>query len=442
MRRTLNKLTGIVLLVGIVLGGLVILKQSDTNKSEAAKTPVVPVGASVVNVEESILYLEDQVRKNPTHTGHQLSLAQTYMQYAIQTRQEPTYIPKAEKLLKDLRKSHPDLFEAKALQASLFNTLHEFEQARDLASSLIEENDKVAYVYGILIDALVELGQYEEAVEACDKMISIKPGLASYARASYLRELHGDGDGALEAMILAADAAMVGSEERAWALYQIGQLYLAENNLPAASSVFSGILEERPGYAFAIGGHGHIQLIEGNYEEATRLLTAAYELVPADEFLEGLVEVYEATNEDEKKYAALDQIALGYQEADEMGENVRMEYADFLADLEQDLKNALQLAKKEYERRPTHLHALETYAWALHKLGRSGEAQEYIDQAMRLGTGDAMVYFRAADIYLGSGNIEEARTFLQKAIDANLHIESPSTALQAQKMFQGLSAKI
>ena len=442
MRRTLNKLAGIVLLVGIVLGGLVILKQSNANKSEAATTPVVPVGASVVNIEESILYLEDQVRKNPSHTGHQLSLVQTYMQYALQTRQEPTYIPKAEKLLKDLRKSHPDLYEANALQASLFNTLHEFEQARDLASSLIEENDKVAYVYGILIDALVELGQYEEAVEACDKMISIKPGLASYARASYLRELHGDGDGALEAMVLAADAAMVGSEERAWALYQIGQLYLAENNLPAASSVFSGILEERPGYAFAIGGHGHIQLIEGNYEEATRLLTAAYELVPADEFLEGLVEVYEATNEDEKKYAALDQIALGYQEADEMGENVRMEYADFLADLEQDLKNALQLAKKEYERRPTHLHALETYAWALHKLGRSGEAQEYIDQAMRLGTGDAMVYFRAADIYLGSGNIKEARTFLQKAIDANLHIESPSTALQAQKMFQGLSAKI
>lgn len=438
----MNKLAGIVLLLGIVLGGLVILKQSNTEKSDATATPVVPVGASVVNVEESILYLEDQVRKNPSHTGHQLSLAQTYMQFAIQTRQEPTYIPKAEKLLKDLRKSHPDLYEAKALQASLFNTLHEFEQARDLASSLIEENDKVAYVYGILIDALVELGQYEEAVEVCDKMISIKPGLASYARASYLRELHGDGDGALEAMILAADAAMVGSEERAWALYQIGQLYLAENNLPAASSIFSGILEERPGYAFAIGGHGHIQLIEGNYEEATRLLTAAYELVPADEFLEGLVEVYEATNEDEKKYAALDQIALGFQEADEMGENVRMEYADFLADLEQDLKNALRLAGKEYERRPNHLHALETYAWVLHKLDRSEEAQEYIDRAMRLGTGDAMVYFRAADIYLGSDHTEKARTFLQKAIDANLHIESPSTAVQAQKMFQGLSAKI
>lgn len=430
------------MLLGIVLGGLVILKQSNTEKREAATTPIVPVGASVVNVEESILYLEDQVRKNPTNTGYQLSLAQTYMQFAIQTRQEPTYIPKAEKLLKDLRKSHPDLYEAKALQASLFNTLHEFEKARDLASTLIEENDKVAYVYGILIDALVELGQYEEAVAACDKMISIKPGLASYARASYLRELHGDGDGALEAMVLAADAALVGSEERAWALYQIGQLYLAEDNLHAASSIFSGILEERPGYAFAIGGHGHIQLIEGNYEEATRLLTTAYELVPADEFLEGLVEVYEATNEDEKKYAALDQIALGYKEADEMGENVRMEYADYLADLEQDLKNALRLAEKEYERRPNHLHALETYAWALHKLDRSEEALEYIDRAMRLGTGDAMVYFRAAEIYLATSNIEQATTFLQKAIDANLHIESPSAAIQAQKMFQGLSAKI
>lgn len=439
MRRSINKRTITLVLAGIIVVGLVVMNRSNAPKVSESAVPVVPVGASVLNPAESILYLEDQVRKNPEVVGYQLSLVQTYLQYGVQTRQETLYIPKAEKMLKGLLRKDSGLFEARALQASLYNTLHEFEKARDTASSLLEENENTPYVYGILIDALVELGQYEEAVAVCDKMLSIKPGLASYARASYLRELHGDTPGAIEAMKLAADAAVYGSDERSWALYQLGQLYMGENNMQVAGSIFSGILEENPAYAYAIGGLGHIQVVEGNYEEAIELLSSAYEIVPAEEFLEALVEAYEATGDDEKKYAAIDQLEQGYHEADGMGENVQMEYADFLADLNQELKEALRLAKKEYERRPNHLHALETYAWSLHKYGRSEEAVAYIDRAMRLGTGDAMVYFRAAEIYRGLGDTEKAKDYLQKSLDANLHVESPSTAERAQHLFQQLS---
>ena len=439
MRRILHKRTTTLLVVGAVLAGLIIMNISRAPDSSETVIPAVPVGASVLNPESSILYMEDQLRKNPGHTGQQLSLAQTYLQYAVQSRQETIYVPKAKRLLADLRRTNPDLYEAKALQATLFNMLHEFEQARDLAESLLLENDNVPYVYGILIDALVELGDYEAAVEISDKLLSLKPGLASYARASYLRELHGDSNGAIEAMTLAADAGTYGSEERSWALYQLGQLYLGENKVQVASSIFVGILEENPGYAFALGGLGHIQVIDGNYSEAIDMLNNAYEQVPAEEFLELLVEAYEATGDDEKKYAILDQLEAGYREADTMGENVQMEYADFLADLNQEIKKALRLSKKEYERRPNHLHALETYAWSLHKYGRSEEAVTYIERAMRLETGDAMVYFRAAEIYQATGDTEKARTYLLKSLEANLHVESPSAAERAQFLFQQMS---
>ena len=439
MRRSINKITITLALAGLIVAGLVIMNRSHAPNASNSAVPIIPVGSSVLNPAESILYLEDQARKNPGVVGYQLSLAQTYLQYSVQTRQETTYIPKAKKVLKELLRTNPDLFEARALQATLYNMLHEFESARDTARSLLEENENTPYIYGILIDALVELGEYEEAVAVCDKMLSIKPGLASYARASYLRELHGDSQGAIEAMKLAADAAVYGSNERSWALYQLGQLYMGENNMQIASSIFSGILEENPGYAFAIGGLGHIQVIEGNYVKAIELLKSAYELVPAEEFIETLVEAYEGVGDDQEKYAALDQLEQGYHEADGMGENVQMEYADFLADLNQELKKALRLAKKEYERRPDHLHALETYAWSLHKYGQSEEAVSYIERAMRLGTGDAMVYFRAAEIYRGTGDLINARTYLQQSLDANLHVESPSTAERAQQLFQELS---
>ena len=439
MKRIIYTPIRILVVAALVIGGVFSINSMRSTESSQDEVPVVPVGASVLNLEESIRYLEDQARTSPDHVGYQLSLAQAYLQFGVQSRQEPIYIPKAEKLIKDIRGGSPDLFEGKALQAALYNILHEFEKARDLALTLIEENGEVAYVYGILIDALVELGQYEDAVIYCDEMLSIKPGVASYARASYLRELHGDTQGATEAMKLAADAAMYGSHERSWALYQLGQLYLAENKLPIAAKIFNGILEESPGYAFAIGGVGQIHLIQGEYDKAIHALRTAYEWVPADEFLEGLVEAYEAVGEDELMYEALDLIERGYKEADEMGENVNMEYADFLADVDQDLKKALRLAEKEYQRRPGHLHALETYAWTLHKRGRSEEAIPYVEKAMRLGTGDAMVYYRAAEIYSALPDYESALEYLQKALDANLHIESPLSALQAQRQFDKLS---
>ena len=47
----------------------------------------------------------------------------------------------------------------------------------------------------VRVDALVELGRYDEAERELQAMIDRKPNLAAYARVSYLRELRGDLDG-------------------------------------------------------------------------------------------------------------------------------------------------------------------------------------------------------------------------------------------------------
>ena len=48
--------------------------------------------------------------------------------------------------------------------------------------------------YGVIVDALVELGRYDAAERALQRMVDLKPNLDSYARVSYFRELHGDID--------------------------------------------------------------------------------------------------------------------------------------------------------------------------------------------------------------------------------------------------------
>ena len=417
------------LVLVLVAGGYIYIDSQAPDREMAAH---FSPAASILNAEASISYYEDRLRKTPDDQSSQLALAQLYLQHARATRQEALYLPRAQRLLDTVLADSPDHYQARALQASLYNTLHQFERARDLTQTLLLEEEHHAYVYGILVDALVELGEYEAAVAACDRMIELRPSVASYARAAYLRELHGDAAGAMQAMRMAAEAGVPGHQDRSWALYQIGQLYLGQNEVDAAMGLFEGILDEHAGYSFAIGGLGQVSLLRGSYEEALYLFERAYTMMPDDRFLEGQLEVYAMLGDEEAAGRIESLLEESYRSAADMGENVRMEYADFMADLDQNLDKSLEMARAEYERRPNHLHALETYAWTLHKNGRSEEAIPYIERTMRLNTGDAMVHFRAAQIYAGASRTVEAEQQLQQALDAHLHIESPSASRKAE----------
>ncbi len=426
----------VALLLFVILIGGVFYATRMQQAPEQTATPVTSVAWSTKRTD-AISTLEMRLRKKPSDTQSSIQLAELYLQEAQRSLQEAYYLPKAQEILDDILARDNEDISALTLQASLYNTLHQFEKARDITRQLIARGKETGYIYGILVDALVELGAYEEAVMACDRMIALRPGISSYSRAAYLRELHGDTDGAIEAMKLAAEAGVTGEEDRSWALYQLGQLYLGNDDLAGAEAIFNGILDETPYYAYALGGLAQVALQRGDLKAAEKGFEDAYAFVPADEFLEGLVEVQLALGNREAVEALEGRLEQSYHDADAMGENVRMEYADFLADIEKDLAQALQLARLEQNRRPNHMHALETHAWALHKNGRSAEAIPYIERAMRLGTGDAMVHFRAAHIYQGAGNPDMADLYFKSALDANLHIESPSAAAEAKAMLAG-----
>ncbi len=422
------------LLATVLVVGLFWYWQSTASQEvpeASVRVPVVP-GAEFVNVSRSVEYYREQILRHPDVVKNYVELAQVMMQRARETADETRYVPQARDLLDEALRRDPDHYHALVLKASLLNTLHRFEDAKSLAEVLIARHEGHAFNYGTLVDALVELGEYERAIEVCDQMISLRPGLASYARASYLRELHGDTDGAIAAMRMAADAGIAGSAGRAWALYQLGNLYLNENKPDTAAYLFKGLLGEIPDYTQALSGLAHVHMVEGDYAEAIRLLEEAYAEAPNTGFLELLAEAYQATGDTRRLAATVKKIQAGYRAAEKMGENVDMEYADFLVDQEMALGEALDRAHKAYERRPDHLHALETYAWALAKNGRAAEAVPYVEGAMRLNTGDAMVHYRAGVIYAAAGQSAQAAEQFEHALAANLHIESRTTADEAR----------
>ena len=78
---------------------------------------------------------------------------------------------------------------------------HRFNDALITGKEALALNDFNSGIYGVLVDANVEIGNYKEAVKMADRMMEIRPDLRSYSRASYLREIYGDNEGAKKAMI-------------------------------------------------------------------------------------------------------------------------------------------------------------------------------------------------------------------------------------------------
>ena len=254
-------------------------------------------------------------------------------------------------------------------------------------------------------------------------MLSLRPDLRSYSRASYIRELYGNDDGAFEAMKLAADAGVFAQENRAWALFNLGKLFLNEGKLDTAAYIFNGILEERPDYAYAIAGKAQVKRAKGEYQEAVDLLAKAYQIAPEHLFVEQLADLYRSGGQTQSADGVAKIVLQAYEQHERDGWNVNREYAMFCANQGINLQEALQRAKKEFETRPDNIDVLETYAWTLLKAGRPREAVHLVEKAMRLNTKSFTLHYHAGVIYSAAGMQDEAQKYFAQAQTENPYMK-------------------
>lgn len=209
--------------------------------------------------QQKITELKSKIAADPNDVKSRLQVASIYIAEARITGEHPYYYPAIHKILDGVLAIEAQNFEALILKASVNMSQHKFVEAKALAEKAKEINPANAYVYGVLVDANVELGNYKEAVIASDKMQSIKPSLEAYSRVSYLREIHGDYKGAVEAMKLAVEAGLPGSEPQCWSRNALGEIYLKMGDLGKAQEQFKINLTLRPSYALSISGLAKIE---------------------------------------------------------------------------------------------------------------------------------------------------------------------------------------
>ncbi len=118
------------------------------------------------------------------------------------------------------------------------------------------------------VDAQVELGMYDDSIASVQKMVDTRPDLSSYSRVSYVRELKGDMNGAIDAMKSAVSAGSPESENTAWCRVQLGNLYYNSGDVETAEKIFQKIIIDFPDYIHGYGGLAKIKVFRKQYKEA------------------------------------------------------------------------------------------------------------------------------------------------------------------------------
>jgi tetratricopeptide (TPR) repeat protein len=262
-------------------------------------------------------------------------------------------------------------------------------------------------------------------------MVDARPNLASYARASYARELLGDVNGATEAMRLAFDAA--GSPaDAAWAAQQLGELSWGTGDVRRAAVWFERGIDLDPSFVPNLAGLAKVAWARGNFDFAIERYTEVVARYPVAEHLIALGDLYATTGRPElaeRQYAVVRATA---ELANANGVNVDLELALFDAD-HGDPRAALVAAEAEWERRRS-VHVADAYAWALYANGRFEKASELSERALELGTRNATFLFHAGMIRAALGDAAAARGLLGEALDRNpnfsiLHVPTAERAL-------------
>ncbi|GHD36490.1 tetratricopeptide repeat protein [Streptomyces galbus] len=404
--------------------------------TSAAVSPGLLAGG---DLDAGVTSLQAHLRTQPKDFGSWATLGLAYVEQA-RTQGDPSRYPQARKAFDTSLALRADNDQALAGLAALAAARHDFRGALTDADRALRQNPYNERALCSRIDALVELGRYDEASKAAQIADARRPGIPVFTRYAYVHELRGDVATARAVLTRALDTAS-GPGDIAYVATQLGQLAWNQGDYPTALAHYARALAADDGYLPALEGRARAQAASGRRDEALKGLEAVVARSPLPGPLVALGELYEARGGAGDAARARDQYALvdaWTALARANGVDVDLDTALAAAD-HGDRAAALRAARAEWARRRT-VHTADALAWALHVDGRDAEALGYARQSTATGYRNAGFLYHLGMIERATGHTAEARTHLTAALKLNPGF-SPPGARTARSTLTALTAR-
>jgi tetratricopeptide (TPR) repeat protein len=330
--------------------------------------------------DQRIAACQKAVAENPKDATKLDDLASAYLQKMRETT-DFSYVDRADKLVQQSLKLQPGHFGGELLHVEIEMNRHHFQTVVTLTGVLTKSTSDDVRPWALMGDALMEIGDYDRAATAYEKMLKLRPGLTSYNRVAWYRFVTGDPEGAISAMRQAVHAARATPENLAWCLVDLGNLYFKTGRLDDAEIEYTAALKVFPHYHPGFAGLGRVQSARHRTAEAIANYARAEAIVPMPEYAGALRDLYlEEGNaaESRKQEQLLDVVD---QLAKANFENTDRTLALVLADEGRHLDRALELAQNELAFRQD-VYTYDALAWVLFKNGKVEQAREAMKKAM------------------------------------------------------------
>jgi tetratricopeptide (TPR) repeat protein len=401
----------------------------DTSPAPAAAS-LIPKDEEAVN--DSLRFLEDRVKRDPEDFISHNKLAGYYLQFHRETG-NAQYLDLAMRAAKASLASVPAEMNPGAIEAmaQVEFASHDFKAARQHAEWLTEAEPRKSYPFLLLFDVLIELGEYDQATAALNRVKQLEGDSVNsatrLARHAMLRGQSKEAERRISnAVAFALNSASPQREMVAWLRWQLGEIAFSTGDYLSAERHYRDALTTFPGYYRAQGALGKTLAARGDLAGAISQYEQAVKVAPDPIFIAALGDLYHLAGRDKEaqsQYALVEQIARLSQLN---GALYNRQLALFYADHDIKPQEAYTMARREYEDR-RDIYGADALGWSALKAGKITEAQTAIKEALRLGTEDARLFYHASMIYRAAGDEAQAKEYLRRALKLNPQFD----ALQA-----------
>ncbi len=292
--------------------------------------------------------------------------------------------------------------------------LHRFDDAAQLAAVVLAERPTDRVALAAMVDAQVELGRYDDAILTADRLAGLRPDAVSLARLSYVNQITGKLDAAVDTMYAARTAAQGSPAETARLSIFLAELQRLQGNRSLAASLYAEATSNDAAVGRAKVGLAQLAAGDGDFVEAQRILDEPGVATTGLTALQTIARLGGATGDEARLTQALEQVRAVVDGS--IAADIGVEPSEVLLEADfGDQERANRLADLVLAAQPNSVYAHHAVAWTRYLDGDVTAASSHIDLALRTGLRDPLMLAHAALIREAMGDHDLAVALLDEA---------------------------